>query len=88
MYEQTLFIYYVYVDASDFEMPQPISVQNGTAEIYFFTINDEVTLEHTDSIILKFTPSKDTDMSTGFSMGHYMRKEAVVNIIDNDSKSI
>ena len=70
---------------SDFESLMPISFVNET-EIRLFTINDEITLEYDDSVILSFTPD-NLALITGLEAEEeYVRDTATVFIIDNDSK--
>ena len=58
-------------------------VNNG-AEIQLFTVNDEVTLDYNDRILLRFNPSGN-QVENDYE---FVRDTAIVNIIDKDSKLI
>ena len=64
---------------------QPISVE-GSTDIRLFTINDEITLEYDDTVILRFTPDSPLLIPGVESEGEFIRDTATVHIIDNDSK--
>jgi hypothetical protein len=70
--------------SSDFEQLQPTSVINNNAEIILFTVDDFITLEYDDRILLRFTPT-NPNLTPGLEgFGEYIRNTATVNIIDND----
>ena len=49
-------------------------------------MDDEITLEYEDRVLLRFTPAQ-ADFIPGLeSSVEYMRDTAIVNIIDNDCK--
>ena len=70
---------------SDFESLMPISFVNE-AEIRLFTINDEITLEYDDRVILSFTPDNPALIPGLEAEGEYIRDTATVQIIDGDGK--
>ena len=73
-------------DPSDFIlMFQPITVTN-TAVITLYIMDDGITLEYDDRVLLRFTPD-NVDLIPGLeSVGEYVRDTATVKIIDNDCK--
>ena len=53
--------FFLFLGPSDFVTFQAIDVEDNMAEIHLFTLNDEVTLEYDDTvIILRFTPDSDS----------------------------
>ena len=71
---------------SDFESLQPLSVEDNSAKIRLFTINDAITLEYEDSVILRFNPASPLLIPGVEGVGEFIRDTATVNIIDNDRK--
>ena len=63
-------------------------MQDNNTEMYLFTINDDVTLEYDDTVILRFTPDNPALIPVVESRGEFIRDIAVVNIIDDDSKLV
>ena len=78
--------YFSPIDSSDFEDVDRISVVN-TTKFLVLTLNDSITLEYDDKIILTFTPDDPDLISDIESRGEYIRHNATVQIIDNDSKN-
>ena len=74
----------MFTGSSDFEPLLPVLViyDTDSEEVHLFTINDEITLEYDDSIILNFT----SNIPFSEDQGELIRDTAVVNIIDNDSR--
>lgn len=75
----------VFVDASDFGRLRPITVRNN-ATIHLFIVNDRVSLEYDDRVLLTFTPIHPVIITWLQGFGEYIRDTATVNIIDNDGK--
>lgn len=58
----------------------PIRVHNNAADISSYTKTDDVTLEHDDRVLLRFT-SDTTSLISGLeSVGEHIRTDALVNI--------
>ena len=55
-------------------------------EIILFPVDDEITLEYDDQILLRFTPNDSNIVSALENGFEYIRDSAIVNIIDNDSE--
>ena len=75
---------------SDFERMAPIytSVYRETnIAIQLFTVNDELTLEYDDRVMLRFTPTHVNLIPFLASNYEYIRHTTAVSIIDRDSKS-
>ena len=62
-----------------------INGNNNATNIRVLPVNDEITLEYDDRLLLRFTPD-GTVLSGLANMFEYIRDTAVVNIIDNDCK--
>ena len=79
------------IGSSDFERLLPIDViidgYSPLTDVRLFTVNDEITLEFEDRVLLRFTPAQATLISGLASNYEYIRDTAVVNIIDNDRMS-
>ena len=63
-----------------------INGNNNTNSIRVFPVNDEITLEYDDRVLLRFTPAGTNLFSDLANHFEYIRDTAVVNIIDNDRK--
>ena len=63
-----------------------INGNNNATSIRVFPVNDEITLEYDDRVLLRFTPAVTNFVSDLESQFEYIRDTAVVNIIDNDRK--
>ena len=50
------------------------------------TINDDITLEYDDTVILEFTPDEDDLIEFYEGEGEYIRDSVVVHIDDKDRK--
>jgi hypothetical protein len=61
-------------------------VNNGVGTVHLFAVNDEITLEYNDRVLLHFTPDDHYFIPDLQAAGQYVRDTAIVNIIDNDSK--
>ena len=62
---------------------------NGTdpsTYIHFFPVDDDITLEYDDRVLLRFTPKHDGLILFLASNYEHIRDTAVVNIIDSDRK--
>ena len=59
---------------------------NNATSIRVFPVNDEITLEYDDRVLLRFTPDESNLFSDLANEFEYIRDTAVVNIIDNDRK--
>ena len=73
---------------SDFESIS-VDVGENSADIRLYTINDAVTLEYDDAVLLRFNPShRDLIefVEQSRHAGDFVRDTATVKIIDNDSK--
>ena len=68
---------------TDFEAAQPIEVVNGGINITLVTLNDDITLEYEDTVILRFSIDPHLPFE---STREYIRDTAIVNIIDSDRK--
>ena len=75
----------VFADASDFGRLLPITVGNN-ATIHLFIVDDRVSLEYDDRVLLTFTPVHPVIITLLQGFGAYIRDTATVNIIDNDGK--
>ena len=77
---------------SDFERMEKqfikISGYNNAFSIRVFPVNDEITLEYDDRVLLRFTSVVTNLFSDLESHFEYIRDTAVVNIIDNDCKCL
>ena len=75
---------------SDFERMEQqfitINANNNATSIRVFPVNDEITLEYDDGVLLRFTPAVTNLFSDLANQFEYIRDTAVVNIIDNDRK--
>ena len=56
------------------------------AMIELHAINDDITLEYNDTVILLYTPDEDDLIEFYEDLGEYIRKSMVVHIDDNDRK--
>ena len=61
-------------------------MNNGVGTVHLFAVNDEITLEYNDRVLLHFTPDDHYFIPDLQAAGQYVRDTAIVNIIDNDSK--
>ena len=59
---------------------------NNATSIRVFPVNDEITLEYDDRVLLRFTPDVTNLFSNLANQFEYIRDTAVVHIIDNDRK--
>ena len=73
------------VGTSDFQRLTPIGVTNS-AVIRLFTVNDDITLEYDDRVLLRFTPDNPGLIPGLEGMGEYIRDTATVHSIDSDGK--
>lgn len=71
------------IGSSDFDSLMSISFTNS-AEIRFFSFDDEITLEYDDSVIYVFTPYNPALIPRLEAAGEFIRDTATVNIIDDD----
>ena len=80
------------IGSSDFERLIPLRfIINGddpSTDIRIFTVNDEMTLEYDDRVLLRFTPTNVDLILVLASHFEYIRDTAVVNIVDNDRKCL
>ena len=76
---------------SDFEGLTQASViidgDSPSTNVNLSTVNDEVTLEYEDRVMLRFIPTQANTISGLESNFEYIRDTAIVNIIDDDCKS-
>ena len=63
-----------------------INRNNNATSIRILPVNDEITLEYDDRVLLRFTPAVTNLFSDLANQFEYIRDTAVVNIIDNDRK--
>ena len=63
-----------------------IDWNNNATSVRVFPVNDEITLEYDDRVLLRFTPAVTNLFSNLANQFEYIRDTAVVNIIDNDRK--
>ena len=78
------------IDSSDFETLKPEDViidgDYPSTNVCIFIMNDEITLEYEDRVLLRFTPTH-VNLIPGLERNfEYIRDTAVVNIIDSDRK--
>ena len=76
----------IYIGSSDFQSVILDLLDTNNEEIRIFTINDDITLEYNDSIILVFIPDDPALIPGLEAAGEYIRDTATINIIDDDSK--
>ena len=57
-------------------------------EVHLFTVNDEITLEYEDRILLRFTPAHSSLIHSLENNFESIRDTAVVIIIDDDCKHL
>ena len=57
-----------------------------SVDIYLFPVDDGITLEYDDQILLRFTPSDSNIISVLENRFEYIRDSAIVNIVDDDSE--
>ena len=81
-----LSLYTYKAGSMDFVEILPIRVNNGVSTVHLFAVNDEITLEYNDRVLLHFTPDDHYLIRDLQAAGQYVRDTAIVNIIDNDSK--
>ena len=65
-----------------------INAINNATDVLVFPVNDEITLEYDDRVLLRFTPAMTNLFSDLANQFEYIRDTAVVNIIDNDRKCL
>ena len=63
-----------------------INWNNNANSILVFPVNDEITLEYDDRVLLRFTSNVTNLFSDQANRFEYIRDTAVVNIIDNNRK--
>ena len=63
-----------------------INWNNNATSILVFPVNDEITLEYDDRVLLRFTSNVTNLFSDLANQFEYIRDTAVVNIIDNNRK--
>ena len=90
------FIFYFLKDASDFELlVESFSYYTfryggvhveGREDIRLSTVNDRISLEYNDRILLRFIPFSFILIPDIENVGEYIRDTATVNIIDDDCK--
>ena len=79
-------LYFQYFkDLTDFEQMRLITFSN-TAEIQFFTQEDQIALEYEDTVLLRFTPYISNLEGVVEGYGEYIRSTATISIIDDDRK--
>ena len=85
-----LTLVYFLLESSDFSAISDVSVLGSEASVSVVTINDAVTLEYDDQIILEFTPfvSNFIETTEANSPGVYIRARTTVVIQDSDRKSM
>ena len=59
----------------------------NTTGISIVMVDDKITLEYNDTILLTFTPDDHNIITDVERKGEYVRNTATVYIIDNDCKS-
>ena len=79
----------VYIDTRDFHpfsIPTRVVTATDGISIQLFSVDDDITLEYNDTVILKFIVDPDfADLIQEFeAAGEYIRDTATVDIIDND----
>ena len=70
-------------ETTDFETILPIEVLNRGVNITLVTLNDDISLEYEDSVLLRFSIDPHLPFE---STREYIRDTATVNINDNDRK--
>ena len=65
----------------------PINTTTNSTEINIKMIDDDISMETNESVILRFVPHRD-DLCFLEAKGEYVRDTATVNIIDNDGKCL
>jgi hypothetical protein len=73
--------------SSDFEEFSPI-LTHGNSEISLLTVDDGITLEYDDSVILTYTPQTTNLTDLIASAGEFVRDNATLIITDNDRLEI
>ena len=58
----------------------------NSVDIFLFPVDDGITLEYDDQILLRFTPSDSNIISVLENGFEYIRDSAIVNIIDDNSE--
>ena len=78
------------IGSSDFETLKPEDViidgDYPSTNVCLFIMNDEITLEYEDRVLLRFTPTHVNLVPSLERNFEYIRDTAVVNIIDSDRK--
>ena len=74
------------IGSSDFQQFFPIQITNQGV-ISISALDDFVTLEYDDRVLLTFTPSNPALVPGLESVGEYIRDTSIVNINDTDSKN-
>lgn len=72
------------IGSSDFEEFSPI-LTRGNSEISLITVDDGITLEYNDTVILTYTPTSLNLTELIIVAGEFIRDTATVIITDNDS---
>ena len=61
---------------------------NIEAQIELSTINDAISLEYNDTLLLLFSPEESDLIEFYEGEGEYIRENVTVHIIDSDSKQL
>ena len=67
-------------------MTEHFIIEESSADIYLFTMNNEITMDYHDTFTLKFTPEYPELFEE--KEGEFIRHTAIVNIIDNTCKRL
>ena len=84
--ELLIVLCFVPAGSSDFQRLLPVTVARDGAEFQMSAVDDVITLEYNDRIVLMYTPSVAGLIGRVEGAGEYVRNTAIVRIIDNDSK--
>ena len=80
----SLYNYTPSLDVDDFEPLSLELVPGENMEISLVTIDDEITLEYNDTILLEFEHENYETLETIMQNNEFLREKVVVHIIDND----
>ena len=75
----------VCIGSTDFESLQPSSFETSK-DVSLFIVNDDITLEYNDTVILRYTCGNPCYIPSIEGAGEFIRDTATVYIIDRDSE--
>ena len=75
------------IESTDFALRDtPVTLSDGFSDVRLDASNDDVTLEYSDTVMLRLDPTAANIVDLVEGQGQFLRDTATVTISDNDCK--